>query len=355
MRDFVMIYLDNIIFSLQRHGGVSVLWGNLIEHLLENRNDAIFLDFGDAELNKIRNSLAIPANRLIKNNSFPILLERYRDVKISEKYPIIFHSSYYRISNQKNVKNVTTVHDFTYEKFFSGIAKKIHIWQKYRAIRNSESIICISESTKSDLMRYLPEISENKIRVIYNGVSEEYHLLSKELPLYSDYVLFVGGRQAYKNFEFAVSCVKECKKKLLVVGSSLSNEERGLVTNILGKDGYEEIVHPTNAFLNQIYNSVYCLLYPSLYEGFGIPVIEAQKAGCPVIAMNCSSIPEIIGECPLLLNSSSCSEFIEKLQMLDGNRNEFVQAGIENSKRFSWNKMTEQYVNLYEELGYYDN
>lgn len=346
-----MLYLDNIIFSIQRHGGVSVLWGNLIQHLLDQNIETKFLDYRNSNLNIIRSSLCIPGKNLISNESTPILFERYKDVRIKGNNPIILHSSHYRICNHYNVKNITTVHDFTYEYFFRGIAKKIHTWQKYRAIKNSEIIICISKNTKNDLMRFLPEIPERKMRIVYNGVSDDYYPIAHSLKdQYNDYVLFVGGRQSYKNFEYAISCVKEIKKKLLIVGSPLNDKERKTVIKYLGIEGYKEIIHPSNILLNQLYNSVFCLIYPSLYEGFGIPVIEAQKAGCPVIAMGSSSIPEIIGDYPLLLNSSSLSEFKSKIQIMSQNRADIISAGLENSKRFSWDKMTKEYVNIYNEI-----
>ena len=200
-------------------------------------------------------------------------------------------------------------------------------------------------------MRFLPEIPEKKIRIIYNGVSDDYYPITHNCNIrYDEYVLFVGGRQTYKNFEFAISCVKEIQKKLLIVGAPLTDKERKIVIKYLGSEGYKVIIHPSNSILNQIYNSVYCLIYPSLYEGFGIPVIEAQKAGCPVIAMNSSSIPEIIGDKSLLLNSSSCSEFMAKIQILTKNRADLVSAGLENSKRFSWDKMTNEYADIYNEI-----
>lgn len=345
-----MIYLDNIIFSLQRHGGVSVLWGKLINSLLKLGMDVRFMDYKNANCNEIRKQITIPSEFLITNTNLPIAIERYLRPKISNSDKFIFHSSHYRISNNMSAINVTTVHDFTYERFFSGIQRKIHMWQKYKAINNSDMIICISENTKRDLLNYLPDIPEDKIRVVYNGVSEDYKPLNYINDKYSDFILFVGGRQSYKNFNFAASCAKAVKKKLLIVGAGLSFNEMEFLNNNLGQHNYLNIVHPNNDELNNIYNSVFCLLYPSLYEGFGIPVIEAQKAGCPVIAMNSSSIPEIIGNGGILLSNSNLDEFKSKFQTLSDNRDNLVRAGIENAKRFSWEKMTDSYINIYKEL-----
>lgn len=308
------------------------------------------MDYKNAFKNQVRKSIEIPHNKLIVGNS-PIILERYINPKVPMSSPFLFHSSHYRISMEPYASNITTVHDFTYEYYFKGLPKMIHCWQKYRAIRNSKLIICISENTKRDLLHFLPEMKNSDIRVVYNGVSDDYYPLSNiDGVSYEGFLLFVGGRQSYKNFRFAVECARYIRKRLLIIGGPLSDVEISYLTKELGKDCFKSIVHPSNKELNKIYNSVDCLIYPSLYEGFGIPVIEAQKAACPVIAMNSSSIPEIIGNKSTLLNSSNTSKFKEVYRNIQSNRTEIVIEGIENSKRFSWDRMTNEYLNIYNEL-----
>ncbi|EEY5971546.1 glycosyltransferase family 1 protein, partial [Escherichia coli] len=130
-------------------------------------------------------------------------------------------SSYYRVhkSPNLNVKNVTTVHDFTYEKYRGGMSKFIHSLQKYHAIKNSDIVICISNNTARDLLKYCP-ISEDKIRVIYNGVSPSYkHISNMSDMRVNNSVLFVGAREGYKNFVLAVKAVGKLHGlKLTIVG-----------------------------------------------------------------------------------------------------------------------------------------
>ena len=98
-----------------------------------------------------------------------------------------------------------------------------------------------------------------------------------------------------------------------------------------------------------IYNNAFCLLYPSKYEGFGIPILEAQQAGCPVIAYNSSSIPEIIGDTTLVFNDLEIDSILELFIIINNvdKRILIIQAGIKNASRFSWDKMAKNVTGLY--------
>lgn len=351
-----MIVLDNIIFSIQRSGGISVVWSELLKRLLSNNNLAILcLEYGVTN-NLNRKELVISSANIQYGTSSLLKLERYFSPKIYKKEKFIFHSSYYRTCSNCYAINFTTVHDFTYEYYYTGIKRKIHLWQKYRAISKSDYIICISENTKRDLLKFLPGVDTTKIRVIYNGVSDDYFPIKEKttikLPFEPEmYVLFIGSREKYKNFELAVKAVAYNKFKLIIVGAPLSKQELSFLCNELGQDNFSEMGRVSNETLNHLYNAAIALLYPSEYEGFGIPVLEAQKAGCPVIAYNASSIPEVIGDTPLLLNTlsiESITECLDKLK-IEKDRETIVFNGIENAKRFTWDRMYEQVIALYEE------
>ena len=104
--------------------------------------------------------------------------------------------------------------------------------------------------------------------------------------------------------------------------------------------------------LNILYNNAYCLLYPSLYEGFGIPVIEAQRAGCPVIAGANSCIIEVIGKGGIALEKLNVSNIVDSLKALESSafRNDIIQEGLNNAQRFSWDKTYEQTLKVYKSL-----
>ena len=352
------VYLDNIIFSLQRTGGISIVWYELLKRLLSSpMADRIrFLEYPNAETNLFRRQLDLPTSQIIRQPLACCAVQRYLNPHVKAGGKFIFHSSYYRTCPSAKAINVTTVHDFIYEHFMHGVKKQLHCLQKHRAIRRADHIVCISEHTRRDLLHFLPDVDPARISVIHNGVSDDYHPLTgiptADLPFAPGcYVLFVGSRASYKNFPHAVEAVGLSGLNLVVVGSPLSQKEETLVRTSL-KDRYAYAGRVSNERLNQLYNHAYCLLYPSSYEGFGIPVLEAQKAGCPVIATRASSIPEIIGDSPLLLEELTVGEICNHLARLrdEALRQSVVDHGQENARRFTWDRMYGQLQQLYTRL-----
>lgn len=351
------IILDNIIFTLQKHGGISVVWHELLKRLIKDRKNYICINTcPDGNILSLNDEIPISNKEYIHSMRYLNFI-RYSASHIKKKYKYIFHSSYYRYAKDNNAINITTVHDFTYEIYNRGIKKWIHSWQKKKAIRKSEFIICISENTKKDLLRFCPFVNPNNIRVIYNGVSEDYFITNTTcntiIPYKkNEYVLFVGSRASYKNFNLTVNAVSKTKLNLVIVGSPLDKKERKYL-NVCFKNSSRYFCTGliSNKVLNILYNNAFALIYPSEYEGFGIPVLESQKAGCPVIAFNGSSIPEIIGDKTLLINNTrSDADIVEKLNLLKNTelRNRIIANGIENSKRFSWDRMYKDIISLYE-------
>ena len=347
------IIFDNIVFSLQKTGGISVYWDELLKRIINNNFQIHMSGFVN------NNVFGKQYNNLLQRESIiPISLLRYLSFREKIEQKSIFHSSYYRISNSKKAINVITVHDFTYEYFVQGLPKRIHCWQKYQAIQKSEAIICISENTKEDLLSFLPSVKEKIIKVIPNGVSDKYYINNQRnveeiIPFENfSYILFIGSRAEYKNFSLAAKAIAKTNYNFVIVGTPLSGKERIELDNIFNKNKYCVLNNISNETLNILYNNAFCLLYPSAYEGFGIPILEAQRAGCPVIAYNASSIPEVIGNTPLLLIELNIEEILEKISLLEFEslRKRIVQVGILNSKRYSWDKTYQETIKLYKEL-----
>ena len=324
---------DDIINDLQNSGGISVYWHNL-KIKLKNRIDIECYNGSNVK----------------RDRKAPLLIQRYLNFNTKKESKHFFHSSYYRVSKSKNALNIVTVHDFVYEHFLTGIKKQIHVLQKKNAILNADRIICISENTKNDLLKFYPSIDEKIIKVIYHGVSEEFFQLKRDKSTFEKKsLIFIGKRIGYKNFQILIDYLSNYDDfhLTLVGGGSLSKKEK----NALKKVSYKHHQNISNSELNNLYNNSFALIYPSLYEGFGLPIIEALKAGCPVICNDGSSTKEIGDQ--YVLKGNISADFINKsLKRLDDLRfrKKIISDGIEYASNFTWEKTAQKTLKLYKEL-----
>ncbi len=354
------IIIDNIIFKWQKSGGISVVWHELIKRMLAKTHPNLYINFIEykgSNWNLFRKSLNIPSINIlyIKSNKL-FLLERYLCEYIKQiKGKFIFHSTYYRICSSPNAINIVTVHDFTYELYIKGPKQWFHSWTKKYALRKADYIVCISENTKVDLLRLVNGIDEKKVRVIYNGASDDFYPLKDSIQMptsfQGNYLIFIGSRAPYKNYKLAVEVASQSNMKLFIVGNKLNEKEKLITENLLGKR-YREFGNISNCELNNLYNKAFALIYPSFYEGFGLPIVEAQKAGCPVLALNNSSIKEVIGYTEQLVSIPKASYFCLQINKLkeQNYRNYVIKKGLENAQRFTWDKTYSEYIKLYTEI-----
>jgi mannosyltransferase len=342
------IILDNIVFSLQKVGGISVYWFELIDRLLKTRSHLTFFQ---------RESDNLLFKKLPKDGFFevynktPIIFDRFLNVNTySVNSKFIFHSSYYRITKNPNAISVITIHDFIHEKYYTGIRKFLHVYQKKRAIRNAKAIIVISESTKRDLLYYYPNLCKDKIiKIIYNGVSTDFKPVWGKNKFNKSF-LFIGSRESYKNFQFSVISISKLQNfTLTIVGKNLDNKEISLLNKYL-KNKWTLLNNIDNNKLNYLYNESFALIYPSSYEGFGIPLLESMKAGCPFIAYNSSSIPEVAGKAGYLLDNITFDDFYTGVLYILNNRDEIINQGYKQSEKFNWENCFKQTLALYEEV-----
>lgn len=352
------IIFDNIIYSLQHYGGVSVVWNNLISRIVNTNNDVRFIEYDDAEMNIARKRLQLPSLSICRMSARLMSIRRYFNPTLphdilpptSDNHPFIFHSSYFRVSADPRAVNITTVHDFTYELYVKNwLKRKMHCSQKHAAIRKADHVVCISENTRRDLLRLLPDVDPSKVSVIYNGVENHSFYVLPEVK-HHDYALFVGRRDDYKNFLTILRPLAELNIPLHIVGARLSNAEIKALDE--SEIQYKYLGLVTDEELNRLYNEALFLFYPSKYEGFGLPILEAQMAGCPVLAFHASSIPEIIGDPQLMLNEITADAIASRVALFRDpeNRAKIVSAGLANASRFTWERMAEAYLQLYQTL-----
>ncbi len=333
-----MIIYDDIINVLQPMGGISVLFSKIQKGLQRNGIDY-----------KIVPSSA-PYGRLS-----PVRYSRFLVSNEDDLLSNLFHSTYYRIPKGRNIKTVTTVHDFTHEKIIGGVRKLMLSHQKMRAIKRSDLIICVSNNTKLDLIEYLPNIDESSIRVIYNGVGPEFFPIARsemDFRLRKD-VIFIGRRAGYKNFDVLVSALSmiDGVGVCCVGGGKFTNKELGFLDRAI-PGRYRHSGYLSVDELNKEYNKALCLVYPSSYEGFGIPIVEAMKAGCPVIAYKGSSIPEVAGDAAILLEHLNAEELAGAInRMCDESEWSMVRnKGLLRATKFSWEETVSRTLSAYEEV-----
>ena len=358
MKNSKIIY-DNIIYSLQKTGGISKYWTELIKRISKKKK----ITFYELENNNLfRKKINI---KCLKETGITFKILRYLPFLKELPSRSIFHSSYLRTSLQKNVINITTIHDFTYEYFEKGMPRFIHSLQKNLSIRRADGIICVSDNTKNDLFKFFPNLNKKKVKRIYNGVENTFFqirnlrqkIINKKLKNLSQkkIILFVGDRRkTYKNFFLTVDIVNLLKKEFVLVcigGEKINHIEKNLINNKIPGRFYH-FTTVSSEKLNQIYNISFCLVYPSLYEGFGLPVIEAMKAGCPVISTKNSSIKEIAKDAAILINKVNKENFVKSINLINDTnlRNSLIKKGLKRSKIFSWDKCAEETLKFYEEI-----
>lgn len=353
------IMIDMVAFQLQRAGGVTVVWNEILKRMNRDKVPVQYILQKEQCDNVFYSEVEKGIVERHREPQIGLKILRYLPILVKIKEKTIVHSTYYRVSMSHKAINVVTVHDFTYEKYVKGIRRWVHSLQKNFAIRRADGIICVSENTKRDLLKYNPKVDADKIVVIYNGVSQDYTNLQEQrdveiLGTYNNekFLLYVGDRAPYKKFDFAVEVAGAYDCKLVIVGGPELNENEKVLLKRNVDNNYIHLRGVPNKQLNEIYNKAFCLLYPSAYEGFGIPVLEAKKAGCPVIAYNGSSIPEVMGESGIMLDYYNKEQWVSELRKLENTeyRKDIVNSGMDYVQRFSWEKTYKETMEYYNTL-----
>lgn len=254
---------------------------------------------------------------------------------------------------------VVTIHDLSYFYFPNDFLKKdlykLTTWTK-SSIHKSSSIIAVSNSTKQDIIKHY-NLNQNKISVIHNGFRDfSKTKLSSSKLTNAIYFLYVGTLQPRKNIEtliraFSLFYVKHKIGYLYIVGKKgwLYKDIFNLVTKLNLTNQVKFKGYVSKKLLISYYKNAKAFILPSLYEGFGFPILEAMSLSCPVITTNISSLPEIGGNAPLYFSPNdtiSLFKHMEKLFFDTKIRNACIQKGLEQIKHFSWNHCAELTLDL---------
>lgn len=261
---------------------------------------------------------------------------------------------------------VVTIHDLAYLVYPNEFLKKdlyqLKNWTKY-SINKAKIIIAVSKTTKKDLMKFY-NIPEDKIKVVYNGFEKQSNNLKVEnLKLIENfklkirnYILFVGTIQPRKNLLVllkAFSKLVEAKPEftLVITGKKgwLYEQTFQKVKDLKLEQKVVFTDHVSDYDLTILYKNAFCFVMPSLYEGFGIPLLEALANNCPVISSFASSLPEVGGETCLYFDPHNSDDLLDKInELIDNNqlRQELINKGKERIKLFSWKKSAVETLNI---------
>ena len=253
----------------------------------------------------------------------------------------------------KGSKLIITIHDLIHEKF--GAPAGLYDQKKrYDFYKKSDGYFFVSESTQNDFKEFYPDLFANKpAKVVWHGSNYEVkNHINKE----SKKFLFVGSRKGYKNFStaakaFCTIAKKVPKVRLVIAGAPPSQDELELLKDV--QDQIDWKVFPEDEELKKLYTSSLALLYTSNYEGFGMPMVEAMSQGCIPIAGNHSSIPEVLGDAGLIVNTNSVSEVNSAMLkcIIDAKFVENLQKkGFSRIKSFDWSSTARKTLMFYKSL-----
>lgn len=364
------VLYDAQVFSFQDYGGISRYFSELIKYFIHRQDifPKLLVRYSNnrylKEFSQFYSRSLFP-NRKFKGKHEILKFLNRRFVRKnfeSNKKTNLFHPTYYDpyfLSFIKSVPFVVTVFDMTHELYpdqfhkfdFTKRNKKI-------VVDKAEKIITISESTKQDIIR-LYKISEDKIDVTYLAANVNFNnQLKPKVPIPNNYFLYVGKRNTYKNFLFALKAMHLLKRhsnKIALVcagGGRFSKQEKKYIKELELNDSIVQL-ETTDAELASLYANAIALIYPSKYEGFGIPIIEAFSCGCPVLASNSSSLPEVGGNAAKYFNPEDLQALVSLLKELQRNnilRKEMSQLGFRRAKEFSWEQTGKATLDIYKKI-----
>ena len=249
---------------------------------------------------------------------------------------------------------IVTIHDIIYLKF-----PVSYSYRKYYEIvfplmlKYSKHIITVSEFSKGEIANYYG-IDEERISVIYNGVNGKFK--PRKTHTTEKYILSVSSIAHHKNFINLIKAYQRLKTKnikLYIVGGLndkiFGKESRRIVENIRGNENIKFLGRVSDDELVELYSNALCFVYPSLYEGFGIPPLEAQACGCPVVLSDIPVFREVYGSSAVYFNPLDPQDIADKIDFVLSDsklRNELSIKGLENSKKYTWERSAEEFFKI---------
>jgi len=378
----IQLLVDGIIFQKDPHGGIARMFQGILPRMCVMEPELRVKLFIDGPLRcelPVHPQIVIQKAPAIKRTLrvrgawrtliFPIrrtasrLWNLTRSLWLGRGRGVIWHSTYYTVPDIWDGSQVVTVHDMIHEQFpelFNDRLDEVARRQKQRCVEHADAIICVSDVTRQHVEHRYGKPA-GTLYVIPSAYNEEFCILEPgechlcEAPEQS-FLLYVGNRAPYKNFKSLIDVYSRWEARsdirLVVVGTMWSVEEK-LYLNRLGiTDRVQLMNHVDDQTLCKLYNRALALVFPSLYEGFGVPLLEAMACGCPVIASHIPTTLEVAGDCPLYFEPSQPNTFLAALDRVRSEGKDPVrsQRGLERVHLFSWDRTARETLEVYHSL-----
>jgi glycosyltransferase involved in cell wall biosynthesis len=315
--------------------------------------------------------------------NFRPVIETSRPYSVSEQLRIpvslvrervhLLHEPHYVLPPATRCRSVVTIHDCIHLMFPQYLPGALaHVYARasmWSAVRKADRVLTVSEASKRDILRFF-DIPRDKVEVIYNAIDERFleapdeermDLIRQRYQLQHPFLLYVGNIKPHKNLERLIDAFGRARThgledlRLIIIGDELSKypalrqavhrHRLDKYVRFLGFQPYET--------LSAFYRLARAFVFPSLYEGFGLPPLEAMACGTPVITSNVSSLPEVAGGAALLVDPydpASIAEAIGRAVTDDGLRSEMVRRGLARARDFSWQQSVAATHRIYMEV-----
>lgn len=354
------IIYDHQSFCLSKFNGVSNYFASIIPHIEKMGNECVFpfhycdsVDLRNISGRKFLGTPQFIPYRIARKIQEQVCLFESINYMKHRHYDIIHATQYFPYLYGYTEKPVVvTVHDMIHELFNLWPA---HALNKKESIEKCSHIIAISENTKKDILNLYPSVPESKITVIHHGYSQIPYV---DYPnSFGKYILYVGARAKYKNFKVFFEGIKDLLKKditlnLVCTGSAFNQEELRMIeeNNLTGQC----VSHFFKTEeMGALYKNALCFVYPSLYEGFGLPILDAFHFECPVCLSDASCFPEVAGSAGCYFdpsNAESIRDCINSVIYNEEKRREYIEKGLLRKQLFNWEDSAAKHCGVYSSL-----
>jgi glycosyltransferase involved in cell wall biosynthesis len=283
----------------------------------------------------------------------------------------LYHGTNFRLRGRGKKGNVVTIHDLAFKRYPQFLKKNFGNYLSFlktkRDVRMADRVIAVSQHTAKDIVEFF-KIDSQRVKIIYHGVESHFRpdvpresigAVKKKYGIATpDYILWVGTIEPRKNLQALIRMYGQLKNIhatcSLVLGGGLGWKYENVLPLVQSLGEKVRITgYLPREDLIPLYAGAHLFVYPSLYEGFGMPLLEAMASGVPIVAARTSSIPEVIGDAGLLMDPSNRTEMEEAVMkgLLDSSlRDSLKEKGIQRAKKFTWERAAMETLKVYQEV-----